>query len=166
MPHKFSFRQEFSYPLSRVIAARARRYESLEHQDAIKGQRILRHDTDGDLETIHRELTLGSGIPEMVRKLVPENLLQMEERVVYDRARNSSEFSMQNPHLPGKFAIVGKSAYFSSGPASCYREYQVSVTVNYPLIGGMLEAAIAQNFQSSMEKDRRILSEIAAGMDA
>lgn len=154
---RYTLRQEFPYPIKTVIQAREHRYDELEHQPGLKSQELLGQEHDGPVVITRRLMKFGETVPDLIKKMVPANLLQMTDTNYFNTETFESKFTMRSDYAPDKVKIDGHCPYVQVHQNLTYREYTLMVTVDVPLVGKSIEKAIAESYKEGLERDHQIM---------
>lgn len=154
---RYVLRQEFPYPIRTVIAARELRYEDMDSQPGLKSQELLGTEQQGSVIITRRLFRFGTAIPDIVKKMVPEKMLEMIDTNYFDTATYLSKFTMHSEYSPDKVKITAVCPYISVSDSVTVREYEVHVHVNIPLIGKTVAKAIADSHREALIKDHQII---------
>lgn len=154
---KYTLRQEFPYPLKTVIRAREHRYDELHNQPGLKSQELLGTEHDGPVVITKRLMKFGETVPDIIKKMVPAALLQMTDTNYFNTETHESKFTMLSDYAPDKVKISGVCPYVQVNENLTYREYELTVEVNVPLVGKTIEKAIADSYRDGLEKDHQIM---------
>lgn len=163
---RYELRQEFPYPIKTVIAAREMRYNDIESQPGLKAQELLSAARDGAIVITKRRFRLGAAIPEIVKKMVPEKMLEMVDTNYFNTETNMSEFSMQSEYAPEKVKISARCPYIALADNLTVRNYEVHVHVDIPIVGRTMAKAIADSHRNALVKDHEILLKACAALVA
>jgi len=153
----FKLRQEFPFPLKTVIAAREMRYDDIDNQPGLKSQTLISVEREGAIIITKRLFRFGSAIPEIVKKMVPEKLLEMVDTNYFNTETSESRFVMQSEYSPHMLKITATCPYIKVNEVLTVREYDVLVTVNIPMIGKTVGKAIADSHREALIKDHAII---------
>ncbi|MBV6492145.1 MAG: hypothetical protein LDLANPLL_00136 [Turneriella sp.] len=159
---RYELRQEFPYPLDTVLQARNQRFEYIERQPGLNSQELLSIEEKGPLIITRRRLRFGSTIPDIVKKMVPEKMLEMVDTNVFNTETYLSKFTMESEYIPDKIKITAVCPYTVVTPVSSVREYTVMVDVKVPIVANSIAKAIASSHREALVKDHEILLEICA----
>lgn len=154
---RFVLRQEFPYPIATVIQAREHRYDDMENQPGLKSQELLSTEHQGSVIITRRLFRFGSAIPDLIKKLVPEKMLEMVDTNYFDTATNLSRFTMHSEYSPDKVKITATCPYTAVNESLTVREYEVHVHVNIPVVGRTVAKAIADSHREALIKDHAIM---------
>jgi len=160
MANSFNLTQQFHASIESVLAAREKRYDDISKQDGLKGQELLDKKTEGGFIISRRALSLADRIPDAVKTMIPAGLLNVTEEARFEIATNTNRFEVTYDKNPDKLRISGITRYIRESENSCKREYNISVRVDIPLIGGMVETQIMNSFRKGIERDYEIISEL------
>lgn len=157
---QYELRQEFPFSIETVLKARESRYDSLDNQPGLKSQQLLSQEVNGTITVTRRLFRFGSAIPEIVKKMVPESLLEMVDTNHFDSSTNISQFTMQSEYSPDKIKIVATCPYIAVSPFLTVREYKVQVIVNVPIVGKTIAKSVADSHREALVKDHKIILDI------
>ena len=160
MANSFNLTQQFSAGLESVLAAREKRYDDISKQDGLKGHELLDKKNEGGFIISRRSLSLADRIPDVVKAMIPAGLLNVTEEARFELATNINRFEVTYDKNPDKLRISGVTRYIKESDKTCRREYNITVRVDIPLIGGMVETQIMNSFRKGIERDYEIISEI------
>lgn len=154
---RYQLLQEFPHNIQTVVAARELRYEDIDSQPGLKSQQLLGTETQGSLIITRRLFRFGSAIPEIIKKMVPDKLLEMVDTNYFDTETYMSRFVMQSEYAPEKIKITATCPYRSISQSITTREYDVLVEVNVPVVGKTVAKAIADSHREALVKDHEIM---------
>jgi hypothetical protein len=154
---RFQLRQEFHYPIRTVIAARELRFDDDANRPGLESHELLGVERDGPIIITRRLLKFGGGIPEIVRKLVPSDMLEMIDTNYFNTETYLSRFIMHSEHFPDKVKISATCPYIAISDITTVREYEVHVHVSVPLVGNTVAKAIAQSHREALIQDHQIM---------
>jgi|GEM_PF-1494014 len=154
---RFQLRQEFQYPIKTVVAARELRFENDENRPGLESHELLGVERDGPIVITRRLLKFGGGIPEIVRKLVPAEMLEMVDTNYFNTETYLSRFTMHSEHFPDKVKIHATCPYLAISENATVREYEVHVHISVPLVGNTVAKAIAGSHREALIKDHEIM---------
>jgi len=163
---RYELRQEFPYPLKTVLAAREMRYNDIDGQPGLKSQELLGVEHDGAIVITKRRFRLGAAIPEIVKKMVPDKMLEMIDTNYFNTETHLSEFSMQSEYAPEKVKISARCPYIAVADNLTVRNYEVHVHVDIPIIGRTMAKAIAESHRNALVKDHEIILSACAALVA
>lgn len=154
---RYTLRQEFPYTIKTVIAARELRYDDIDNQPGLKSQQLLGTEMLGNVLVTRRLFRFGSAIPDIVKKMVPEKMLEMVDTNYFDTVTYLSRFTMHSEYSPDKVKISATCPYTELSPNLTVREYDVHVHVDIPLIGRTVAKAVADSHREALIKDHEII---------
>lgn len=154
---RYTLRQEFPYSIKTVIAARELRYDDIDNQPGLKSQQLLGTEMLGNVLVTRRLFRFGSAIPDIVKKMVPEKMLEMVDTNYFDTVTYLSRFTMHSEYSPDKVKISATCPYTELSPNLTVREYDVHVHVDIPIIGRTVAKAIADSHREALIKDHEII---------
>ncbi len=154
---RYTLRQEFPYPIKTVIAARELRYDDIDNQPGLKSQQLLGTEVLGSVIVTRRLFRFGSAIPDIVKKMVPEKMLEMVDTNYFDTVTYLSRFTMHSEYAPEKIKISASCPYTETEKNMTVREYEVHVHVDIPLIGKTVAKAVADSHREALIKDHEIM---------
>ena len=151
--------QEFPYKLADVLAARERRYEDIKRFPELKDQKILEKREEGDMIFTRRELAFGDKVPDLLKKIVPPEMLKMLEESHFNSKTHVNNYEVFPQNNKDKLCIHGRSVYEDLGEKS-RRSYELKIECNVPLIGSILAGQIRDQYQKGLVKDYNLLLEL------
>ena len=154
---RYTLRQEFPYAIATVIAARELRYDDIDNQPGLKSQELLGTEMQGNILITRRLFRFGSAIPDIVKKMVPEKMLEMVDTNYFDTVTYLSRFTMQSEYAPEKVKISATCPYTQITDEMTVREYDVHVHVDIPFIGKTVAKAVADSHREALVKDHEII---------
>ncbi len=154
---RYTLRQEFPFAIKTVIAARELRYDDIDNQPGLKSQQLLGTEILGSVIVTRRLFRFGSAIPDIVKKMVPEKMLEMIDTNYFDTATNLSRFTMHSEYSPEKIRISATCPYIEIQENLTVREYEVHVHVDIPIIGRTVAKAVAESHREALVKDHVIM---------
>jgi hypothetical protein len=154
---RFQLRQEFPFSIKTVIAARERRYDDIDNQPGLKSQTLISVEQQGSVIVTKRLFRFGTAIPEIVKKMVPEKLLEMVDTNYFNTETCESRFVMQSEYSPDKVKVSATCPYVQVNEALTVRTYDVLVEADIPLIGNTVAKAIADSHREALIKDHAII---------
>ncbi|HRP68596.1 MAG TPA: DUF2505 domain-containing protein [Turneriella sp.] len=162
---RYELKQEFPYSLATVLKARTLRYEKIQDQPGLNAQELLSVEHDGPVVITRRRFRLGQAIPDIVKKMVPEKMLEMIDTNYFNTESHLSKFTMHSEYAPEKVKITAVCPYLAVSPSLTKREYEVKVDVSVPLIASALAKAIAESHRNALIKDYEILLSICESLE-
>ncbi|HRP70701.1 MAG TPA: DUF2505 domain-containing protein [Turneriella sp.] len=162
MSQSFTLTQKFAASREHVLAARERRFEDLSKHDGVKKQEILSETHEGAVKITKRAFSLADKVPDMVKSMMPAGFLNLTETARFDTETKTNRFDVTYEQNPDRMQIKGETKYIDEGENSSRREYNITVKVNIPLVGSLLEIQIASSFKKGIEKDYQNIQDILA----
>jgi len=160
MAQTFKLTQNFQASVDKVLAARERRFEDVSKLEGLKGQELLDRQESGGVITSKRAFSLADKLPDAIKALMPAGFLNLEEVAHFDTNAKTNRFDVTYPQNPDRMRIKGFTKYIAETDTSSRREYEITVSVNMALIGGMLEGQIASSFKKGIEKDYEVITSL------
>lgn len=160
MAARFTLTQNFAAHVDKVLAARERRFEDVSKHDGLKKQDILDRHQEGSVLVTKRAFSLADKLPDALKTLLPSSFLKLVEIARFDTQTKTNRFEVIFEENPDRLQMKGETHYIHESDTSSRREYNISVKVNWALIGGMIENQIASSFRKGIEKDYEIIQEI------
>lgn len=157
MAHTFTLTQTFPASLEKVLAARERRYEDVSKQEGLNKQELLDRREEGSIIISKRSFSLADKIPDAIKSLVPKNFLQLTENSRFDRSNNTNRFEVEQAENPGRLKISGFTRYIAENDRSSRREYEITITINIALVGGLVESQLASSYRKGLERDFEVI---------
>ena len=114
-------------------------------------------DVLGNVLVTRRLFRFGSAIPDIIKKMVPEKMLEMVDTNYFDTVTYLSRFTMHSEYSPDKVKITATCPYTELSPNLTVREYDVHVHVDIPMIGRTVAKAIADSHREALIKDHEII---------
>lgn len=162
MPANFKLMQRFPAHVDQVLAARERRFDDISRQESLKKQELLDRRHEGDLVISRRAFSLADKIPDALKTMIPAGFLSLVETARFDTKNKVNRFEVIYEQNPDRLRISGVTHYIHESDSSSRREYDITVTVNMALVGGLLENQIASSFRKGIEKDYEVIQELLA----
>lgn len=154
---KVTIRQEFPYPLETVVLSREHRFSEPENQPGLQSQELLEKTTQGPVIITRRLMKFGQSVPEIIRKMVPADMLHMTDTNHFNTITCESSFFMISDFAPNALRIEGSCPYVQVHEQLTFREYTLQVKASIPIIGNAVEKAIMQSYKDGLEKDHQIM---------
>ena len=149
---KYTIKHEFNYSLAELLAAREDRYKHLDKFPDLQNVSIIEERTEGTKIYQRRNVSLAKSLPAVLQTVMKDtNLI---EESVFHTDTNTHEFVFFPPNNEKVVRIKGKSVYKSLGDKKAERVYDVEVKSEVFLVSGAIEAAIAEIYKHSVEKDK------------
>jgi len=145
--------QEFSVPLAMLLRAREERYKHLDKFPELKNVSVVEEvKQDNNLHQV-RHISIAESMPAVLASILPADADTLIETSDFHLDTNKHIFKV----VPGGkgqplFVIEGESEYRAKGEHS-ERSYVIQISSSAFLVSGVVEAAIAEIYSHSLEKD-------------
>lgn len=146
--------QEFSVGLPALLRAREERYRHLDKFPELKNVTVAEEKREGDLLHQVRHISISASVPPVLAAILPPGADTLIETSDFHLGTNLHTFRV----VPGGsgdplFVIEGESTYRAKGDSQSERSYTIKIASGAFLVSGLVEAAIAEIYSHSLEKD-------------
>lgn len=146
--------QEFTVGLDMLLKARQERYKHLDKFPELKNVTIVKEEeSEGKLHQV-RHISIAESMPAVLATILPAGADTLVETSDFEHSTNRHIFKVV-PSGSGTplFVIQGESEYRSKTESSSERSYVIKITSTAFLVSAVVEAAIAEIYSHSLEKD-------------
>jgi len=164
---KINIRQEFNASLETLLRAREDRYKHLDKFPELKNIHILSEEKEGGMLRQEREIVLTDSLPAVITPFLKSGGITLIEKSDFNENENIHTFTV----IPGAgldqfFKIKGKSRYYSLDENRSERAYEIEIESSAFLVGGVIETAIGEVYNHSLDKDKKSIIEFIQFLNA
>lgn len=149
-----NIKQEFQVDLPLLLRAREERYRHLDKFPELKNVTIVEEQREDNKLHQVRHISIAESMPAVLSTILPAGADTLIETSDFYLDTNRHVFRV----VPGGqgqplFVIEGESEYRAKGERASERNYTIRISSSAFLVSGVVEAAIAEIYSHSLEKD-------------
>ncbi|MCA9524065.1 MAG: DUF2505 family protein [Myxococcales bacterium] len=124
-----------------------------------KSREILKREEDDEQIRLRIEYMPRRELPTLAKKILKGGELGYVEDLIYHKSGWYCDTFIKPMTLADRIDCVGVMRFLEDGPSHCLRTYEMNVTVNLPLAGGLIAKQMAKDIEESYKKTARFVGE-------
>ena len=153
---RYRSERKFNYPVDdavRVFLDGGEDAYDMHELENVTAWKVVKEEDDGVRRVGTKEWCAHGQIPRAAQHIFSPKMLTWFEHSVWDRQKKIYSFEIEPRYLRKQISCKGQTAYMADGPDKMKRIFEITLKIDIPLFGPILEAAIMELLKKNEEQD-------------
>lgn len=124
----------------------------------VKSRKVLKEKWEGDKKYITVEWCAHGEIPKAAQRIIKPKMLTWIEESVWDRKERTYLFKIKTHYFTNLVKCFGTVSFHPKGQTKTIKKLDGILEINIPLIGKIMEKAVARHLYINFDKEHEISS--------